>query len=101
MSFPALTTFFDDPERNYARWAVYMALQPPVLDFVTPREKKLEVVRHRARIGRRATIEALQWLTRRGYLLDHGHAPNSPRRYTIVYALEHAHSQPCTPSRAA
>ncbi len=69
--YPALAAFAEDPGRTYSRWCVYMALQPPFLDFQKPTDVKVATVKARARVGYGRAAEALRWLERAGYIVVH------------------------------
>jgi hypothetical protein len=103
--------FHADPGRTYTRWAVYTALActtprpgrpalSPMLRFDVAREIKVTGVQMRARVSRRSTIDALQWLIERGYLIEHGRGHNQMRRLTLAWARM-AEFPACTPSAAA
>lgn len=80
--YPAYEAFGKDIRVGFARWKVYMAIQPPVLSFGKPREIKVEVVRRMARTSTRATIAALNWLEQAGYIEVHR---RRPRLVTLSY----------------
>lgn len=87
MSYPAYEAFFLDHGRTYARWCVYMALQPPFLSHAVPKDAKVEVVRTAARVSTGATSEALRWMELRGYVVVHGRDQRGTPALTLAYAL--------------
>lgn len=88
--FPAFTQFFDDPGATPARIKVYMAVQPPALSFDAPQPLKVDAVRVTARVSHGATVEAVRWLIRRGYLTVHHTDRRGLRTVTLAYAVRRA-----------
>lgn len=85
MSFPAFTAFFADPERTPARICVWMAVQPPLLDFAIPRPLKVDAVATTARISHGTAVETINWMIGRGYLVVHRQDGRGVRDVTIAY----------------
>lgn len=85
--FPAFTSFFAEPERTPARIAVYVALQPPVLDFREPRPVKLESLARLARVHVSEASRALRWLIDRGYLTVHSTDRRKLRTVTLEWCV--------------
>lgn len=85
--YPALHSFNDDPGRTAARWAVYMAVQPPLLDFALPRPLKLEVICTEARVRWATASEVRAWLIKHGYLIEHGRDARGMPLVTLAWAL--------------
>lgn len=90
MSFPAFTTFFADPDRTPARICVWMAIQPPLLDFAIPRPLKVDAVATTARISTRTAVDTINWMIDRGYLVVHRQDGRGVRDVTIAYATHTA-----------
>jgi hypothetical protein len=90
MSYPAYDAFGKDIRVGFARWRVYMALQPPFLAHDIPTDIKVEVVRHAARTGTRATVAALAWLEEAGYIKVHSRDARGTRRVTLAYTAPQA-----------
>lgn len=86
MSYPAFFDFFDDPERTVSRICVYMALQPPFLSHAEPRETKVDAVQVRARVSTRSTTDAIAWMIRCGYLVEHSRNPRGVPALTLAWA---------------
>jgi hypothetical protein len=86
-SYPALIAFNDDPGRTYARWCVYMALQPPILEFGARKEMKVSVVRALSRVSTRSVVDALAWLESRGYIVVHGRDRRGTPSLSLAWAL--------------
>lgn len=87
MSYPAFEEFANDPELTFARWRVFMSLQPPFLSHATAQAVKIDVVQFRAKVRRQSAIDALGWLIRRGYLVVHCRDSRNVPSVTLAYAL--------------
>lgn len=85
--YPALASFSDDPGRTHARWAVYMAVQPPVLSHSLPRALKLEEICHLARVRWATASEVRAWLIQHGYLIKHGEDARGMPLLTLAWAI--------------
>lgn len=85
--YPALVSFNDDPGRTAARWAVYMAVQPPVLSHALPRALKLEEICLRARVRWATASEVRAWLIKHGYLIEHGRDARGMPLVTLAWAI--------------
>lgn len=85
--YPALVSFNDDPGRTAARWAVYMAVQPPVLSHSLPRALKLEEICLRARVRWTTASETRSWLIKHGYLIEHGRDARGMPLVTLAWAI--------------
>lgn len=85
--YPAFASFGDDPGRTHARWAVYMAVQPPVLSHSLPRPLKLEVICSRAHVRWATASEVRAWLIKRGYLVEHGRDGRGMPLVTLAWAI--------------
>jgi len=95
LSYPAFAAFFTDPGITSARIQVFMALQPDralALDFVRPVDVKTEAVARAARVSKGAAVDALAWLVRHGYLVQHGRDGRGIRSVTLAYAVPVARS---------
>lgn len=88
MSFPALASFGKEIRRGHAVWRVYMALQPPCLNFHKPKDVKAVWLAGELRMGRRHVIRALNELIAAGYLVQHSRDAHGVRSLSIAYALE-------------
>lgn len=86
--YPAYAAIGRDIGLGFARWKVYMALQPPALDFATPRPVKLEWVMAEARVGRKQAVDALKWLTASGYVIEHSRDERGTRSLLLAYTLD-------------
>ena len=94
--YPAFASLFEDPERTPSRVCVYMALVHPFLSLnpKEPREVKITVLQHRARISTRSVVDALAWLERKGYVIVHGRDRRGTPSLTLAWALPDVdHSQ--------
>ena len=87
MSYPAYDAIGHEIGLGYARWRVYMALQPPTLDFVTPKDVKIAWLCAELRMSPRKAIDAVNWLTERGYLVERSRSAHGVRALTLAYAL--------------
>lgn len=87
MTYPALQAFARDPGRTEARWAVLMAVQPPLLDFAQPKPLKLEVICTRAHVRWATASEVRAWLIKQGYLVVHGRDGRGMPLVTLAWAL--------------
>lgn len=85
--YPALHSFNDDPGRTQKRWAVYMAVQPPVLSHSLPRPLKLEEICRRARVRWATASEVRAWLIHHGYLVEHGRDARGMPLVTLAWAV--------------
>jgi hypothetical protein len=101
MSYPALSDFASDPGRTYARWCVYMALQPPFLSFTVPRDVKIAALQAKARIATGTVSEALAWLERRGYIVVHSRDRRGMPSVTLAWALPASTTSHDYPERTA
>lgn len=88
MSFPAYDSFGKEIGRGFAVWRVYMALQPPTLDFVKPKDVKVISLANHLRMGRRHVSAAILWLIEHGYVVEHSRDAKRVRSLTLAYALE-------------
>ena len=96
MSFPALDHLNADISaltgkqirRGYARWRVYMFLKPPRLSFAEAREEKVETIRFALRMSPNAVVDALDWLTEKGYLVEHGRTGRGIRRLSLAWDIQ-------------
>jgi hypothetical protein len=88
VSYPALVSFAADGGRTHARWAVYMAVQPPVLSHALPRALKLEEICHLAKVRWATASETRAWLIAHGYLIEHGRDARGMPLVTLAWALE-------------
>lgn len=89
-TFPAYTSIGKEIGLGFARWKVYMALQPPVLDFFAPTSIKTSWVEDQANVGHRQATDALAWLVERGYLVEHGRDARGTRSLTMAFAIRQA-----------
>ncbi len=87
MTFPAYVAFSADPRVRRVPWRVYMLLQRERLNFITPVEVKATEVALTARIRPASVTSALNWLTRRGYLIEHGRGTRNERLLTLAWSL--------------
>lgn len=90
MSYPAYDAIGHEIGLGYARWRVYMALQPPTLDFVTPKDVKIAWLCAELRMSPRKAIDAVNWLTERGYLVAHGRGARGVRSLRLAYSVDRA-----------
>lgn len=96
MSFPAMEQLEDaissetgkHIRRGFTRWRVYRFLKPPRLSFVESREEKVATIQHALRMSPNAVVDALDWLTERGYLIEQGRSERGVRRLVLAYELE-------------
>lgn len=65
-----------------------MHLRPPTLHFTEPREKKIWTLAAELHMSPRKVRDALDWLTARGFLVEHGRDSRGVRRLSIAYAVE-------------
>lgn len=110
MSNPAEDALCADPELTPSRWRVYWVLRYPFLNFKTPRDVKIDVLtealRYRARtdvaerrgrtMGPRHIIAALDWLVRRGYLIERGRDARRVRSLMLEYEAPVQSAEPPT-----
>lgn len=88
MSFPAYESFGRDIEIGYARWRVYTYLVHRLpLSHAEPRVVKVWFVAEQIPLARRHVIKALDWLTRRGYVVEHGRASRGERMLSLAWAV--------------
>ena len=85
--YPAYSAFAKDVDIGFARWRVYMALQPPVLDFMRPVDIKIGALARSIPLHRDKVRDALNWLTKAGYIVEHGRNSRGVRQLTIAYAV--------------
>ena len=91
MSYPANVDFERDPSVTHARWKVYVRYCRRNLSFHEPRGVKVRalvalLVDERGRhMKAHAVIEALNWLVREGYLIDHGRDETNTRQLSLAY----------------
>lgn len=99
MSYPAWKAFARDPDRTYARWCVYMALQT-LISHSTPQPLKLDVIHRAARVSRGQASKALGWLILRGYVKLHGRDARGMPTLSLVWELPDVASVPDGNKRA-
>jgi len=87
--YPAYEQLALEIGRGFARWRVYMHLKPPRLHFTQPREVKVWAVASELQMSPRKVRDALDWLTERGFLAEHGRDSRGVRRLTVEYEREH------------
>lgn len=85
--YPALHSFNTDPGRTHQRWAVYIAIQPPVLSHSIPRALKLEEICRAARVRWATASEVRAWLIQHGYLIEHGRDARGMPLVTLAWAV--------------
>lgn len=88
--YPAYESFGRQIGRGFAAWRVYMALQPPRLDFAIPRDVKIGALSDELGMGRQHVRKALTELVSQGYLLEHGRDARRVRSLRLAYAVAHA-----------
>lgn len=100
MTFPAYRDITKDIELGYARWRVYMFLvHEPILNHTQAIEVKVIAVAHALHMSNRKAIDALDWLVKRGYLIQH--ARDGRRTRSLSIAWERRASPTQQPPRAA
>lgn len=100
MSFPAYRDITKDIELGFARWRVYMHLvHEPVLYHTHPVEVKVIGISHALHMSNRKVIDALDWLVRRGYIIQHARDGRRTRSLSIAWERRVAPTQ--NPPRAA
>lgn len=87
VSYPALEDFGRDIRVGFARWKVYMNLQPPTLNHRTPIEVKVWALAERLHMGKRHVISALNWLVAEGYLIECERGDRHVRRLMLEYEM--------------
>lgn len=90
MSYPAYEAFGKEIGPGYATWRVYMALQPPKLDFAVPKDIKTAALAQELRMGRQHVRNAITRLIALGYLIEHGRDTRGVRSLRLAYALSQA-----------
>ncbi len=93
MNFPAYDDFEKALEqveirRGFARWRVYRALRPPVLDFAVPRRVAASNLALSLHMSRTIVTRELDWLTENGYFIEHGRDGRSVRLLRLAFALD-------------
>jgi hypothetical protein len=74
MSFPAYEAIGKDIGLGFARWRVYMHLvHAPILNHRRPVEVKVSFLATALKMSPRKVIDALEWLTAEGYLIEEAH----------------------------
>lgn len=88
LSFPAYEQIGRDVQLGYARWRVYMHLvNDGVLSLHRPTEVKVSGVCASLKMSRRKVTDALDWLTERGYLMEHTRQSRRVRVLTLEWAV--------------
>lgn len=87
LSYPAFSQFGKDIRCGFAAWRVYMALQPPVLDFVEAREVKVWYLRETLHMSPNSVVRSLNWLVECGYLIDAGRVSRGVRTFRLAYQV--------------
>ncbi len=101
VSFPAYTDFGKDVRAGYARWRVYMHLvHAPVLNHAKAVDVKITALAasipsrgddtqlEHGHISRRKAAEAIDWLVRVGYLVEHAKDRRGVRSLTLAWELK-------------
>lgn len=87
--YPAYHEIANDVELKFARWKVFMHLvHAPVLNHVKPVRVKAWVLAKAIPMHRDKVNDALDWLVRRGYLLQHERDRRGVRTLTLAWTTE-------------
>ncbi len=88
MPFPAYQAIGRDIGLGYASWRVYMHLvNDGVLNHTTPVTVKLSGLAIAIPMSRRKVREAVDWLTERGYVIEHSRDEHGMRSLSLAWAL--------------
>jgi DNA-binding IclR family transcriptional regulator len=90
VSYPAYQQIGKEIGLGFARWKVYMALQPPTLNFRKPTEIKLVWLADHAHLSRQKAREALDWLVEKRYVIEEGRDNRGVRSLTLAWDLANA-----------
>lgn len=93
MSFPAYQAIGKDIGLGFASWKVYMHfVNDGVLNHTRPVDVKLTALASTIPLSRRKVREAVDWLTERGYVVEHGRDAHGVRSLSLAWALETRHA---------
>lgn len=87
MSFPAYDQLAADIELGHMTWRVYMHLQRNVLNHVTPVEVKSWLLCDTLHLRPASIVLALNWLSDRGYIVEHERGARGVRRFTLAWSV--------------
>ncbi len=87
MSFPAFEAFAADTAVRHITFRVYMHLQRACLNHHTPQEVKSLSLAETLKLRPASIISALNWLTSRGYLVEHPRGSRNVRSFTLAWSI--------------
>lgn len=87
MSYPAYASIAAHPDLTLARWRVWMFLQPPRHSHTHTHDEKVATVQLALKMSPNSVVDALDWLTALGALVEHGRDKRGVRSLTLGWAL--------------